>query len=41
MGWTVRVSWAAMWITVLATYSMAGAVLAPVVFLELLRDGRY
>ncbi len=41
MGWTVQVIWAVIWITVLATYIMAAAVLSPVLFLELLRDGRY
>ena len=41
MGWTVQVIWAVIWITVLATYIMAAAVLSPLLFLELLRDGRY
>lgn len=41
MEWTVRAIWAVTWITILAAYIMATAVLSPVLFLELLRDGRY
>jgi hypothetical protein len=41
MEWTVRAIWAVTWITVLVACIMAAAVLSPVLFLELLRDGRY
>lgn len=41
MEWTVRAIWAVIWITILVAHIMAAAVLSPVLFLELLRDGRY